>query len=123
MVTTESGLMYVDLTVGDGPSPKLTDRISAHYTGWLTDGTEFQTSRRRNEPAEFKMVDTLPAWIEALKTMKVGGKRKLIAPPELGYGPMGRPGVIPPDATLLFEIELLGIVESEEESSQTGKEQ
>ncbi|MFQ5590986.1 MAG: peptidylprolyl isomerase [Phycisphaerae bacterium] len=116
MVTTDSGLMYVDLKVGDGPSPKLTDTVTAHYTGWLLDGEQFQTSRHRDAPPQFRLVDTLPAWIEGLKTMKVGGKRKLIAPPELGYGPMGRPGIVPPNTALIFEIELLGIVQSSDDS-------
>ncbi len=123
LVTTDSGLMYVDLRVGDGPFPKPTDTISAQYTGWLIDGTQFQTSRHRDTPPEFRLVDAVPAWIEVIRTMKVGGKRKLIAPPELGYGPIGRPGVIPPSADLIFEIELLGIVKTEEGFSQTGKEQ
>lgn len=123
LVTTDSGLMYVDLRVGDGPSPKPTDTVSAQYTGWLLDGTEIQTSRHRDTPPEFRLIEAVPAWIEAMKTMKVGGKRKFIAPPELGYGPIGRPGIVPPSADLIFEIELLGIVKTEEESSQTGKEQ
>lgn len=123
LVTTASGLMYVDLEVGDGPSPKPTDTVSAQYTGWLIDGTQFQSSRNRETPPEFRLVDAVPAWIEALETMKVGGKRKFIAPPELGYGPIGRPGLIPPSADLIFEIELLGIVKTEEESSPTGKEE
>jgi FKBP-type peptidyl-prolyl cis-trans isomerase len=106
---TESGLAYIVLEPGDGPSPKETDTVEVHYTGWLTDGTKFDSSVDRGTPAKFPLKGVIPGWTEGVGMMKVGAKWKLIIPSELGYGEAGRPGTIPGGATLIFDIELLGI--------------
>jgi peptidylprolyl isomerase len=113
VVTTDSGLQYVDLEVGDGDSPGLGDTVVVHYTGWLEDGTKFDSSLDRGEPLEFQigMGGVIRGWDIGMATMKVGGKRKLIVPPGLAYGSEGRGDVIPPNATLTFEVELLEIRE------------
>lgn len=110
-VTTESGLKYVDEVVGEGASPNKGDMVSVHYSGFLEDGTKFDSSVDRGKPFEFKigMGQVIKGWDEGVMTMKIGGKRKLIIPPELGYGARGAGGVILPNATLVFDIELLGI--------------
>jgi peptidylprolyl isomerase len=110
-ITTQSGLKYIDLKVGAGAEPKKGDKVSVHYTGWLTNGKKFDSSVDRDEPFEFMigMGQVIKGWDEGVMTMKVGGKRKLIIPPGLGYGSRGAAGVIPPDAVLIFEVELLGI--------------
>lgn len=108
-VTTPSGLKYQDLRVGDGPSPKMGQTVSVNYIGWLENGTEFNNSYTTGKPAEFKLGGVIEGWNEGLQTMKVGGKRRLIIPSRLAYGPRGRPPAIPPNANLTFEIELLGI--------------
>ena len=110
-VTTASGLIYEDLVVGKGAVAKGGDRVSVHYTGWLTDHTKFDSSRDRGVPFEFPlgMGQVIPGWDQGVVGMKVGGKRKLTIPPNLGYGATGAGGVIPPNATLIFEVELLGI--------------
>ncbi len=110
-VTTESGLKYVDYTVGEGASPKEGDTVTVHYTGSLTDGTKFDSSVDRGQPFQFKIGvgQVIKGWDEGVMSMAIGGKRKLIIPPELGYGARGAGGVIPPNATLLFDVELLGI--------------
>jgi FKBP-type peptidyl-prolyl cis-trans isomerase len=108
--TTESGLKYTDLKVGDGASPRVDQTVTVHYIGWLENGKEFNNSRKLGRPAEFQMgTGLIPGWNEALQTMKVGGKRKIILPPKLAYGPAGKPPDIPPNSTLTFEIELLGV--------------
>ncbi|WP_447975547.1 FKBP-type peptidyl-prolyl cis-trans isomerase [Nitrospira sp. Kam-Ns4a] len=109
VVTTETGLQYVDLTVGTGRPAEIGDTATVHYTGWLADGTKFDSSRDRNEPFSFRVGAgrVIKGWDEGILGMKVGGKRKLIIPPDLGYGSRGAGNVIPPNATLTFEVELL----------------
>jgi FKBP-type peptidyl-prolyl cis-trans isomerase len=111
IVTTESGLQYVDLVVGTGRAAEPGDTATVHYTGWLADGTSFDSSRTRNEPFSFRVGAgrVIKGWDEGVLGMKVGGTRKLIIPPALGYGARGAGNVIPPDATLTFEVELLGL--------------
>jgi peptidylprolyl isomerase len=115
MVTTPSGLKYQDAKEGTGPSPKNGQKCSMHYTGWLWEndakGKKFDSSVDRGQPFEFRIGqgEVIRGWDEGVATMKVGGKRTLIIPPALGYGSRGAAGVIPPNATLLFEVELLGV--------------
>jgi len=111
VVTTPSGLRYADVKVGSGPSPKKGQVVSVHYTGWLTDGTEFDSSLNSGDEFRFElgMGKVIPGWDEGIATMKVGGKRRLFIPPDLGYGQDGYPPMIPSQATLWFEVELLGI--------------
>lgn len=108
---TPSGLEYVDLTQGTGASPQKGQMVVVHYTGWLTNGKKFDSSVDRAEPFEFQIGvgQVISGWDEGVSTMKVGGKRKLTIPPGLAYGKRGAGGVIPPDATLIFEVELLKV--------------
>ena len=109
-VTTASGLKYTDLKVGDGATPRVGQSVQVHYIGWLANGREFNNSYKEGRPAEFSLgAGLIPGWNEALQTMKVGGKRRIILPPNLAYGATGRPPAIPPNETLTFEIELLGV--------------
>ncbi|HJV65129.1 MAG TPA: FKBP-type peptidyl-prolyl cis-trans isomerase [Geomonas sp.] len=110
-VKTPSGLSYTDIVVGTGDSPTSGKNVAVHYTGWLTDGTKFDSSVDRGQAFSFRIGagQVIPGWDEGVMTMKVGGKRKLIIPPQLGYGSAGAGGVIPPNATLIFEVELLSV--------------
>lgn len=110
VVTTKSGLQYKVLKSANGPSPKETDQVKTHYIGKLIDGTEFDNSVKRGEPAVFPLNGVIKGWTEALKLMKVGEKFELYIPAELAYGDQGAGGVIPPGATLIFEVELIEIV-------------
>ena len=111
VVTTESGLQYIDLVVGTGRQAELGDTATVHYTGWLADGRKFDSSVDRKEPFSFRVGagQVIKGWDEGVGTMKVGGKRKLTIPPQLGYGARGAGNVIPPNATLTFDVELLGL--------------
>ena len=111
LTKTASGLGYVDLVEGTGPQPKPGESVRVHYTGWLENGKKFDSSHDRREPLVFPIGhgNVIKGWDEGVGTMKVGGKRKLVIPASLGYGPQGAGGVIPPNATLIFEVELLGI--------------
>ena len=108
-ITTESGLKYIDVTVGNGPSPQRGQTVVVHFTGWLTNGKKFRSSLDENHPFEFPLGFgwVIKGWEEGVATMKVGGKRKLIIPPELGFGQRGVPPDIRPGATLVYEVELL----------------
>jgi FKBP-type peptidyl-prolyl cis-trans isomerase FkpA len=106
---TASGLVYRELRPGTGASPKATNTVKVHYRGTLTDGKEFDSSYARNEPAEFPLNQVIPCWTEGVQMMKVGGKSKLVCPANIAYGERGAPPDIPGGATLVFEIELLGI--------------
>lgn len=110
-IMTDSGLKYDDLAVGDGAEAQSGQMVVVHYTGWLTDGSKFDSSVDRNEPFQFGLGRgmVIRGWDEGVQGMKVGGKRKLTIPPQLGYGAQGAGGVIPPNATLVFEVELLEI--------------
>lgn len=104
-IVTASGLKYVDIVQGDGASPRLGQTVVVNYTGTLENGTKFGDGRS----SEFRLGEVIPGWNEGIQSMKVGGKRKLIVPAPLGYGAQGRPPSIPPNSTLIFEVELLGI--------------
>ena len=112
MTETASGLKYQDLVVGNGDEAQAGDSVSVHYTGWLKDGTKFDSSLDRNEPFVFHLGQgqVIPGWDEGVAGMRVGGQRKLVIPPELGYGDRGAGGVIPGGATLVFDVELLEII-------------
>lgn len=111
MITTASGLKYEDLVVGTGATARAGSDVTVHYTGWLENGTKFDSSRDRGEPFTFRLGTgmVIPGWDEGVAGMQVGGKRKLIIPPQLAYGATGAGGVIPPNATLIFEVELLDV--------------
>jgi FKBP-type peptidyl-prolyl cis-trans isomerase FkpA len=111
VVTTNSGLKYEDIKVGEGAKAEKGDRVEVHYTGWLKDGKKFDSSKDRGEPFVFPLGAgrVIKGWDEGVQGMKVGGVRKLIIPPELAYGERGAGGVIPPNAELTFEVELLKV--------------
>ena len=110
-IQTASGLEYVEIVEGKGPRPKAGESVSVHYTGWLKSGEKFDSSRDRGQPLVFAIGRgrVIKGWDEGVGAMRVGGKRKLIIPAHLGYGDSGAGGVIPPAATLIFEVELVGI--------------
>ena len=112
ITTTESGLQIEEIKLGDGDSAAAGQFVSVHYTGWLTDGTKFDSSKDRNESFDFPLGqrNVIAGWDEGVQGMRVGGIRKLTIPPQLGYGARGAGGVIPPNATLVFEVELLDIL-------------
>jgi peptidylprolyl isomerase len=109
-VTTATGLRYIDEVVGTGEKPRLGKTVVVDYTGTFTDGTKFDSSKDNGQPYEFRLGTgtVIAGWDEGILSMRVGGKRKLIVPPNLGYGAQGK-GRIPPNATLIFEVELLGV--------------
>ena len=110
-VTTASGLMIEELALGEGDTAKSGDQVTVHYTGWLTNGRKFDSSLDRRDPFSFSLGrgNVIAGWDEGVAGMKVGGKRKLTIPPEMAYGSRGAGGVIPPNATLVFEVELLAV--------------
>ena len=108
-LVTKSGLVYRSLKDGTGSSPAATDRVKVHYKGTFPDGKEFDSSYKRNEPTEFPLNGVIPCWTEGVQLMKPGGKAKLTCPAAIAYGQRGAGGVIPPNATLVFEVELLAI--------------
>ena len=110
-IKTASGLVIEDLVVGEGETAHAGQRVRVHYTGWLENGKKFDSSKDRGEPFAFSLGrgEVIRGWDEGVSGMKVGGKRKLTIPAALGYGTRGAAGVIPPNATLLFEVELLGV--------------
>lgn len=110
-IVTSSGLQYIDQVVGTGEVAKAGQTVSVHYTGWLENGTKFDSSVDRGQPFSFPLGAgrVIKGWDEGVQGMKVGGKRRLTIPANLGYGPRGAGGVIPPNATLVFDVELLGV--------------
>lgn len=110
-ITTSSGLQYIDQVVGTGDTAKAGQTVSVHYTGWLTNGKKFDSSVDRGQPFSFRLGvgQVIKGWDEGVQGMKVGGKRKLTIPSNLGYGARGAGGLIPPHATLVFDVELLGV--------------
>ncbi len=108
-VTTASGLVYESIREGTGESPKATDVVKVHYRGTFLDGKEFDSSYKRGEPTEFPLNRVIPCWTEGVQRMKPGGKARLTCPPAIAYGAAGAGGVIPPNATLRFEVELVSV--------------
>jgi FKBP-type peptidyl-prolyl cis-trans isomerase FkpA len=121
-VKTPSGVVYIELQAGKGPSPKPSDRVKVHYHGTLRDGTVFDSSVQRGEPATFDLDGVIPCWTEGVQKMKVGGKAKLVCPGSQAYGDRGRPPAIRPGAVLTFEVQLLDILKPEPEKKKEKKE-
>jgi len=111
LTKTSSGLHYQDLVVGTGAEAKAGQQATVHYTGWLPNGSKFDSSKDRNDPFAFRLAarQVIAGWDEGVAGMKIGGKRKLVLPPALGYGARGAPPDIPPNAVLVFDVELLGV--------------
>ena len=107
--TLPSGVVVKHTQVGKGASPAATDTVQVHYRGTLTDGTEFDSSYKRNQPASFPLASVIPCWTQGLQKMKVGGKATLTCPPATAYGSRGAAGAVPPNATLNFDVELLAV--------------
>ncbi|MBC5783928.1 FKBP-type peptidyl-prolyl cis-trans isomerase [Ramlibacter sp. USB13] len=107
--TTASGIVFENVVTGSGASPKATDTVTVHYRGTFPDGREFDSSYKRGQPTAFPLNRVIPCWTEAVQLMKPGGKARITCPPQLAYGERGAGGVIPPNATLVFEIELVKI--------------
>ncbi len=108
---TDSGLQIIDVVVGDGDVAEAGSTLTVHYTGWLMDGTKFESSHDSGQPVSFKLQGLIPGWEEGVPGMQVGGVRRLVIPPELAYGEAGRAPKIPPNAELIFDIELLEVAE------------
>ena len=109
VITTDSGLQYLVLVAGTGPKPQKSDSVTVHYRGTLIDGTEFDNSHTRGEPASFPLAEVIPGWAEALQLMPVGSTYRLFIPPELAYGAQGAGLMIGPNQTLLFDVELIAV--------------
>jgi FKBP-type peptidyl-prolyl cis-trans isomerase FkpA len=110
-IAMSNGLQYIDIVQGSGPEARPGQRVTVHYTGWLTSGDKFDSSLDRNDPFQFALGrgQVIKGWDAGVAGMRVGGKRRLIVPPDLGYGARGAGGVIPPNATLIFDVELLAV--------------
>ena len=110
IIETATGLGYVEIVEGTGPRPKTGDTVNVHYTGWLKSGQKFDSSLDRGQPLSFAIGKgrVIKGWDEGVATMKIGGKRRMVIPPQLAYGERGFPGAIPPNSELTFEVELLG---------------
>ena len=108
-VTTPSGIVFESMVTGSGPTPKATDTVKVHYRGTFPDGREFDSSYKRGQPTSFPLNRVIPCWTEAVQLMRPGGKARITCPPQLAYGERGAGGTIPPNATLVFEIELISI--------------
>lgn len=111
MTKTRSGLYYQDLVAGNGAEAKAGQQATVHYTGWLPDGSKFDSSKDRNDPFAFRLAarQVIAGWDEGVAGMKIGGRRRLVLPPALGYGVRGAPPDIPPSSVLIFDVELLGV--------------
>jgi len=121
VITTKSGLQYKVIKKGNGPKPGPDDTVKVHYKGTLLDGTEFDSSYKRNEPAQFKVGQVIPGWQEALQLMPVGSTFELYLPPDLAYGDRGAPPVIEPGSMLIFQVELLDLPDKEKKATQAAK--
>lgn len=109
VITTPSGLQYIIIEQGSGAMPTATQTVTVHYNGWTTDGLKFDSSLDRGQPAQFRLDRVIDGWTEGLQYLQEGGEIRLIVPSDLAYGPQGRPPVIPPNADLIFDVQLLGV--------------